>query len=141
MFTEEALRQAAGYSYARHVGTRRGAQDLVYRMFAIAALEHYCEAFPENAPALEWLLEPRRHTLLSELGRLGNPSSGGDGELRWSSKDVTLLIEAALEIADLHPPTKEGVAILRERRRLMRGGFRKRQIRTGHVDSAPKPQM
>jgi hypothetical protein len=87
-------------------------------MFAIAAIEHYCEAFPEKAAKLDWLLTPRRrHTLLSELGRLGNPSSGEDGELRWSANDVSLLIRAALEIAELRPSTKEGVAMLRERRR------------------------
>jgi hypothetical protein len=33
------------------VQTRRGAQDLVYRMFAIAVLEHYCEAYAEKAEA------------------------------------------------------------------------------------------
>lgn len=126
VFTEQALRQAAGYSYARQVGTRRGAQDLVYRMFAIAAIEHYCEAFPERAATLAWLLTPRRrHTLLSELGRVGNPSSGKDGQLRWTGEDVALLIRAALEIAELRPSTKEGVALLRGRRRHSGGGFRK----------------
>lgn len=124
LFTEQALRQAAGYSYARRVATRRGEQDLVYRMFAVAAIEHYREAFPESAPALDWLLEPRlRHSLLSELGRLGKPSSGQDGQLRWSAEDVSCLIEAALEIAELRPTTKEGVAMLRARRRSSRGGF------------------
>jgi hypothetical protein len=103
-------------------------------MFAIAAIEHYCEAFPEKATALEWLLEPRRrHTLLSELGRLGRPSTGEGGELRWRGGDVSLLIQAALEIAELRPSTKEGVAMLRERRRL---GKRLPKRRTGaaHVD-------
>ena len=114
VFSEEALRQAAAFSYARRVGTRRGAQDLVYRMFAIAAIEHYCEAFPESAPALDWLLKPRRRdTLLSELGRFGNPSSGKDGQLQWNGEDVSLLIRAALELAELRPSTKEGVAMLR----------------------------
>ena len=118
VFTDDALREAAGYSYARRVQTRRGAQDLVYRMFAIAAIEHYCEAFPENAATLAWLLEPRRrHTLLSELGRVGTPRSGKDGTLRWSGEDVTRLIEAALEVARVQPSTKDGVAILRALRR------------------------
>jgi hypothetical protein len=136
VFTEAALRQAAGYSYARRVGTRRGAQDLVYRMFAIAAIEHYCEAFPESAPAFDWLLKPRRrHTLLSELGRFGNPSSGKHGELRWSGEDVSLLIRAALEVAELRPSTKEGVAILRDRRRRSRDVFREHRTRADHVDA------
>lgn len=87
-------------------------------MFAIAAIEHYCEAFPDSAATLEWLLKPRRrHTLLSELGRFGNPRSGAGGELSWNSNDVSRLIEAAVEIAQLQPSTKEGVALLRERRR------------------------
>ena len=117
-FSDDALREASGYSYARRVKTRRAAQDLVYRMFAIAAIEHYCEAFPESADTLAWLLEPRRrHTLLSELGRVATPRSGKDGKLRWNGQDVTRLIEAALEIARAKPSTKEGVAILRELRR------------------------
>jgi len=131
VFTEEALRHAAGYSYARRVGTRRGAQDLVYRMFAIAAIEHYCEAFPERAVTLQWLLAPRRrHTLLSELGRLGNPRSGRSGELRFSQHDVSVLIEAALEIAEAKPSTKDGVGILRERRRSIGGELRNRSEAT-----------
>ena len=76
VFTDEVLDQAAGYSYARRVRTRRGAQDLVYRMFAIAALEHFCEAYPEKEATLAWLLRPkRRHALLTELGRVAQPRS------------------------------------------------------------------
>lgn len=102
-------------------------------MFAIAAIEHYCEAFPEKARALEWLLEPRRrHTLLSELGRLGSPSTGEGGELRWRGGDVSLLIQAALEIAALRPSTKEGVAMLRDRRLGKR--LPKRRTSAPHVD-------
>jgi hypothetical protein len=118
VFSEDVLREASGYSYARRVRTRRAAQDLVYRMFAIAAIEHYCEAFPESAATLAWLLTPRRrYTLLSELGRVGTPRSGVDGTLQWTGRDVTRLIEAALEIARMQPSTKEGVAYLRELRR------------------------
>jgi hypothetical protein len=103
-------------------------------MFAIAAIEHYCEAFPENAPALEWLFKPRRrHTLLSELGRLANPSSGKDGQLRWNGADVSKLIRAAHEIAELRPSTKEGVAMLRARRRRLRGDSRKSRTRADQV--------
>ena len=82
-FSQKLLERASGYSYARRVRTRRGAQDLVYRMFAIAVIEHFCEAFPKNAETLQWLLEPRRHSLLSELGRVAKPTTGEDGELRF----------------------------------------------------------
>ena len=79
VFSEEVLRRATGYSYARRVGTRRGAQDLVYRMFAVAVLEHYCEAYPEKAETLGWLLRPkRRHALLTELGRVAHPRSDAE---------------------------------------------------------------
>jgi hypothetical protein len=86
-------------------------------MFAVAVIEHYCEAFPESAQSLEWLLRPRRHSLLSELGRIAQPRSGQDGELRWSETDVALMIETALEIAETQPSTKVGVAIIRQKRK------------------------
>jgi hypothetical protein len=125
VFTEDVLRQAAGYSYARQVGTRRGAQDLVYRMFAVAVLEHYCEAFPETRETLAWLLAPRRrHTLLTELGRVARPRSGQSGELRWTEQDVSLLVRLALELADQRPSTKVGVALVRKRRRELRNRLR-----------------
>jgi hypothetical protein len=56
-----------------------------------------------------------------------------DGQLRWNGEDVSLLIRAALEIAELRPSTKEGVAILRARRRRSRGVFRKHRTRADHV--------
>ena len=125
VFTDDALRQAAAYSYARHVGTRRGAQDLVYRMFAVAVLEHYCEAFPESRETLAWLLEPRRrHTLLTELGRVARPRSAGGAQLQWTERDVALLVRIALEVAEAQPSTKQGVALVRERRRGLGNGFR-----------------
>jgi hypothetical protein len=125
VFTEDVLRKAAGYSYARRVGTRRGAQDLVYRMFAVAVLEHYCEAFPESEEKLAWLLAPRRrHTLLTELGRVARPRSGDGGTLRWTEQDVSLLVRLALELADQRPSTKVGVALVRKRRRELGNGFR-----------------
>ena len=71
--------------------------NFVYRMFAVAVIEHYCEAFPEKGQALEWLLRPRRHSLLSELGRIAQPRSGHNGELRWHERDVALMIDTALE--------------------------------------------
>ena len=118
VFTDHVLREAGGYSYARRVRTRRGAQDLVYRMFAIAVIEHYCEAYPESAEALEWLLRPtRRHALLTELGRIGRPRSDASGALRWEQADVARLVDAALDIAPGRPRTKDGVAMLREWRR------------------------
>jgi hypothetical protein len=116
VFSEEALRQAVGYSYARRIESRRGAQDLVYRMFAIAVIEHYCEAFPEHSQLLAWLLRPRRHSLLSELGRVAQPRSGDNGELRWTESNVALLIEIALELAQRQPSTKDGIAVIRHRR-------------------------
>jgi hypothetical protein len=118
VFSDEVLRQAGAFSYARHVRTRRGAQDLVYRMFAVAAIEHYCEAHPAQAPQLNWLLEPkRRHVLLSELGRIARPKSDEEGKFHWEDSDVSRLIQAALEISDRKPATKVGVALIREFRR------------------------
>jgi hypothetical protein len=86
-------------------------------MFAIAVIEHYCEAFPEKSQTLGWLLEPRRHSLLSELGRVAKPRTGNDGELRWSEDDVVRLIHTALEVAERRPTTKQGVAMIRGLRR------------------------
>ena len=123
VFSDEAISRASGYSYARRVRTRRGAQDLVYRMFAIAVLEHFCEAYPERAESLAWLLGPRRrHALLTELGRIAQPRSDPSGELRWSADDVSRLIAAAFELAEARPSTKSGVAMLRDLRRQGRRG-------------------
>jgi hypothetical protein len=121
VFSEESLRQAAGYSYARRIATRRGAQDLVYRMFAVAVLEHYCEAYPEKAETLGWLLWPkRRHTLLTELGRVARPRSDTSGNLGWSEEDVRRLMEAAFALAEAKPSTKRGVLMMRDYRRPLR---------------------
>ena len=121
VFTETTLRQAAEFSYARRIRTPRGAQDLVYRRFAVVAIELYCEAYPEKAYPLEWLLRPRpRHSLLSELGRIAQPRSDQDGVLQWSARDVDRLIHAALEIAEAKPTTKLGVAMIRD----LRGRYR-----------------
>ena len=118
VFSKDALRRATGYSYARQVGTRRGAQDLVYRMFAVAVLEHYCEAYPDKAETLEWLLRPkRRHALLTELGRVAQPRSDTSGNLRWSEEDVSRLMEAAFILAEAKPSTKRGVLMMRDYRR------------------------
>jgi len=118
VFSDAALLQATDFSYARSVKTRRGAQDLVYRMFAVAAIELFREAYPEMGAPLEWLLEPhRRHTLLTELGRTGKPRSDAAGGLTWSEEDVSELIRVALEIAQLKPTTKRGVARIRALRK------------------------
>jgi hypothetical protein len=118
VFSDEVLGRAAAYSYARRVRTRRGAQDLVYRMFAIAVLEHFCEAYPEREPTLSWLLRPRRrHALLTELGRIAQPRSDASGALRWSEADVSRLMTAALALAEARPSTKAGVALIRDMRR------------------------
>lgn len=118
VFSDELLAQAEQYSYARRIRTRRGAQDLVYRMFAIAALEHFCEAYPEKEVTLAWLLKPkRRHTLLTELGRVAQPRSDAAGGLSWSEPDVSRLITAALLVGEVRPATKVGVAMIRDFRR------------------------
>jgi hypothetical protein len=117
VFSEDALRQAAEFSYAREVRTRRGAQDLVYRRFALVVIELYCEAYPDKARTLEWLVKPRlRHTILSELGRVARPRTDDQGVLRWSEHDVSRLIHAALEVAEAKPSTKGGVAMIRRLR-------------------------
>ena len=116
VFSDETLQQAAGFSYARRVTTRRGAQDLVYRMFAVAAIELYQEAYPDEAAPLDWLLAPRRHTLLTELGRVAHPRSNGEGQLGWREHDVSRLIRTALAVAEAKPAAKEGVAMIRDLR-------------------------
>ncbi|HEU0247960.1 MAG TPA: hypothetical protein VFR38_12815 [Gaiellaceae bacterium] len=90
-------------------------------MFAVAAIELFREAYAEKAAPLEWLLAPRRHTLLSELGRVAEPRSDGCGGLRWTEQDVSRLIHAALEVAEAKPATKDGVAMIRAFRRRNRG--------------------
>lgn len=118
VFSDEALRGAARYSYARRVRSRRGEQDLVYRQFAIAAIEVYSETFPERAAQLEWLLVPTpRHSLLTELGRVAKPRSGEQEALEWNAPDVSKLIRAAFMLAELKPSTKAGVALIRDLRR------------------------
>jgi hypothetical protein len=128
VFSDAALRQATGFSYARSVRTRRGAQDLVYRMFAVAAIELFQEAHPEQAAPLEWLMTPRRHSLLTELGRVAQPRSDGKGGLLWTERDVSRLVSVALAIAEAKPSTKVGVATIRDVRRL-HGGKRSGTLR------------
>ena len=116
VFTEKTLQEAALFSYAKHVRTRRGAQDLVYRKFAVAAIELFRETHPEDAK-LEWLLSPvPRHSLLTELGRVARLRSDEDGVLHWTARDVSRLIAIAFEVAEARPSTKEGVAMIRELR-------------------------
>jgi hypothetical protein len=118
LFTDEELRRAAQFAYARRVRTRRGAQDLVYRRFAMAAIEHFRQARAVEGAPLDWLLSPApRYSLLSELGRIAEPRSSAEDALEWSAPGVNRLIEAALEISEVKPSTKEGVAMLRDIRR------------------------
>ena len=118
VFSEDELRHAAQFAYARRVRTRRGAQDLVYRKFAVAVIELYREAHPVEGAPLEWLLRPMpRYSLLSELGRVTEPRSSTEGELQWNEPDVNRLIQVALEIAAAKPSTKVGVSMIRDRRR------------------------
>lgn len=121
IFSDDELRHAAQFAYARRVRTRRGAQDLVYRKFAVAALELYREAHPGESEALDWLLEPMpRYSLLSELGRVAEPRSSDDGSLAWSAPDVNRLIQVAHAIAEARPSTKAGIAMIRDFRRQYR---------------------
>lgn len=121
VFSDDELRHAAQFAYARRVRTRRGAQDLVYRKFALVAIELYRESHPEAARELDWLLHPTpRYSLLSELGRVGGPHSSSAGDLEWRARDVNRLIEAAFEVAQARPRTKEGIAMIRELRRRYR---------------------
>jgi hypothetical protein len=121
VFSDDELRRAAQFAYARRVKTRRGAQDLVYRKFALVVIELYRESHPEAAAAFDWLLHPApRYSLLSELGRIGGPRSSIEGELQWNASDVNRLIEAARDIAAVKPRTKDGVALIRELRRRYR---------------------
>ncbi|MBA3401061.1 MAG: hypothetical protein H0U05_03630 [Actinobacteria bacterium] len=93
----------------------------MYRRFAVVAIELYREAYPEKAAPLDWLLKPApRHGLLSELGRVAQPTSDEQGVLQWSARDVSRLIHAAFEIAEAKPTTKLGVAMIRELRRRYR---------------------
>lgn len=121
VFSDDELRRAATFAYARRVRTRRGAQDLVYRKFALVAIQLYRESHPEQAPALDWLLHPSpRYSLLSELGRVGGPHSGAEDALEWDASDVNRLIRVALEIAEAKPQTKTGIAMIRSLRRRYR---------------------
>ena len=101
-------------------GSERDAelQDLVYRKFAVATIELFREAYPEKAAPLHWLLVPRRrHTLLSELGRVAQPRSDDQGVLLWNERDVSRLIDAAFQLSEAQPTTKAGVAMIRDLRR------------------------
>jgi hypothetical protein len=133
VFTDDELRRSAQFAYARRVRTRRGAQDLVYRRFAIAAIEHYREAHPEEGKSLEWLVSPApRYSLLSELGRIAEPKSGEEDALEWSAPGVNRLIEAAFVIAEAKPSTKAGIALIRDFRR----GHRERDARSDPARAA-----
>ena len=118
VFSDDELERASQFAYAKRVRSRRGAQDLVYRKFAIAVIELYCEGHPEDAGPLGWLLRPvPRYSLLTELGRIGKPRSGDEDELEWTAPAVSRLIRTAVAISFLKPSTKVGVAMIRDHRR------------------------
>jgi hypothetical protein len=131
LFSDEEMRRAAQFAYARRVRTRRGAQDLVYRKFALVAIEHYRAAHPEDGAPLEWFLRPPRYSLLSELGRIAEPRSGKQDVLEWSAPGVNTLIRAAFEVAAAKPSTKDGVAMIRDFRRR----YQERQDGSGRSSS------
>ena len=124
VFSDDELKRAAQFAYARRVRSRRGAQDLVYRKFALVAIELYREAHPEKSTALEWLVTPNpRYSLLSELGRVAEPKSGESDVLQWNAPDVNRLIHVALVIAEAKPTTKVGIEMIRDLRRRHREGI------------------
>jgi hypothetical protein len=133
VFTAEALEQArrSGVAAARHVKTRRGAQDLVYRIRAVAVIERYREIYPEEATPLEWLFKPGdmrgetwRHSLLTELGRARRP--------QW-------IIAIALRITQLKPPAKQGVRLIRRWRQALEEGEARRESAQAGAGEADTP--
>ena len=111
VFTDEVLDRVvrSGIASARRVTTRRGAQDLVYRLRAVTVIEQFRRIYPQEAGPLVWLFKPGdmrgetwRHSLLTELGRGERP--------QW-------IVAAALQIASLQPPAKEGIRLIRQWRR------------------------
>lgn len=120
VFSDSELRRSSQFAYARRVKTRRGAQDLVYRKFALAAIEQFRETHPQVGAPLGWLVSPPRYSLLSELGRIAEPKSGDEDTLVWNAAGVNRLIAAALEVAETKPTTKSGVSLIREARRRYR---------------------
>jgi hypothetical protein len=110
VFSEEALARvlASGVSPTRHVTTKRGAQDLMYRVRAVLVIDRFRQLYPHEAASLAWLCMPSdmrgetwRHSLLTELGRITNPQA---------------LIPVALHVARLRPSTKEGIRLIRQLR-------------------------
>ena len=76
VFSDEVSRQAAGYSHARRGANKARSSRPRLPHVRIAALEHFCEAYPDNEATLSLALGPkRRHALLSELGRIARPRS------------------------------------------------------------------
>lgn len=110
VFSEEALMRvvASGVSPARRVTTKRGAQDLMYRVRAVVVIDRFRRLYSDEAAPLGWLCMPGdmrgetwRHSLLTELGRITNPQ---------------VLIPVALHVARLQPNTKHGIRLIRNLR-------------------------
>jgi hypothetical protein len=127
VFTDEALERAvrSGVSASRRVTSRRGAQDLVYRIRAVAVIERFRELYPAEAKPLEWLFEPGdmrgetwRHSLLTELGRAEKP--------QW-------IIVIAQRLAELQPTTKTGIRLIRQYRRALEAGADRQSASQGQA--------
>jgi hypothetical protein len=107
VFSDDVLEWAlrSGVAAARRVTTRRGAQDLVYRLRAVVVIEEYRKHYPAEAESLEWLFKPGdlrgetwRHSLLTEIGRAHHPQ---------------LIIPIAQRISAVKPTTKDGIRLIR----------------------------
>lgn len=111
VFSEEQLELAlrAGVAASRRVRSKRGAQDLVYRIRAAYIIEEYRRIYPSESEPLKWLFYPGdmrgetwRHSLLTELGRARTPQQ---------------VVAAAIYIANRQPPTKAGIRMIRRVRK------------------------
>lgn len=110
-FSDEALDRAlgTGVAAARHVTTKRGAQDVAYRIRAVLVIERFREIYPAEAQPLNWLFRPGdmrgqtwRHSLLTELGR---------------AQKAQHIVPIALRLASVRPKTKDGIRLVRHLRK------------------------
>lgn len=112
----------SGVPAVRHVTTRRGAQDVAYRLRAVGVIEEYRRIYPQRAEPLEWLFRSGdrtgrtwRHSLLTELGRVDS---------------APRMMAIALRIAELKPRTKQGIRLVRQWRESLKASHAE-----GHVSS------
>jgi hypothetical protein len=80
----------------------RTLQNALYEARAARLLDR-----PEHQPWVRWLFEPRRPTILAELGRV---------------KERAMLVERARWMCEQQPRTHDAVEILRHARATYRGG-------------------